>query len=96
MKLKDWLKRVNPLANNEDVLSNGDVHDLIHYLETAELDCENVFRVLDRFAEIEVRREDAALIFPLVREHINECHDCCDEYTALMEVLERAHPLSEN
>ncbi len=96
MKLKDWLKRANPLANKEDALSNGDVHDLIRYLETAELDCENVFRVLDQFAEIEVRKEDAARIFPLVREHINECHDCCDEYTALMEVLERAQPLTDN
>jgi len=96
MKLKDWLKRNNPLGNKSDALSNGDVHDLIRYLENAELDCDNVFKVLDRFAELEIRKEDAALIFPLVREHINECHNCCDEYTALMEVLEHAHPLTDN
>ena len=96
MKLKDWLRRTGLPTQRGAALSNGDVHDLIRYLETAELDCDSVFKVLDQFAEIEIRKEDAARIFPLVREHINECHDCTDEYRALMDVLEHSKPLAEN
>jgi hypothetical protein len=68
-------------------MSDSDVVSLIRYLETHELDCEQVFDALDKYAEIEVKHEDAAHLMPLVREHLNMCQGCCDEYEALLDVL---------
>jgi hypothetical protein len=89
MKLRDWLKQIGRGSQNEpsSSMSDADVVGLIRYLETNELDCEQVFAALDRYAEIEVRHEDAAKLMPLVREHLNMCTDCCDEYEALLDVL---------
>ena len=88
MKLRDWLKQIgrgqNPPAAS---MSDTDVAGLIRYLETHELDCEQVFDALDKYAEIEVHHEDAAQLMPLVREHLNMCQGCCDEYEALLDVL---------
>jgi hypothetical protein len=93
MKLKDLLKqsgRKPAGPNPSGELTDANVRDLIHFLETAELDCEQVFKTLDVYAESEIRHEDAARLMPLVRDHLNMCHDCCDEYEALLDVLANA------
>ena len=90
MKLKDWLKQIGRgtrQGSSAPPMNDADVVGLIRYLETHELDCEQVFEALDRYAEAEVRHEDAAHLMPLMREHLNMCHDCCDEYEALLDVL---------
>jgi len=92
MKLKDWLKQIGRAPKTKRAIppiSDADVVGLIRYLETHELDCEQVFDALDRFAEIEVRHEDAAKLMPLVRDHLDMCRDCCDEHDALLDVLEK-------
>jgi hypothetical protein len=90
MKLRDWLKQLGRGQTTSTGMSDAVMVDLIRYLETAELDCEQVFDVLDEYAEIEVRKEDAAQLMPLVREHLNMCSECCDEYEALLDVLAKA------
>jgi hypothetical protein len=90
MKLKDWLKQLGRGQTPSAEMSDTAMVDLIRYLETAELDCEQVFDALDEYAEIEVRKEDAARLMPLVREHLNMCSECCDEYEALLNVLAKA------
>ena len=94
MKLKDWLKQIG--RGNEKPaappMSDVDVMSLIHYLENCEMDCEQVFNALDQYAEIEVRHEDAAALMPLVRQHLDTCNDCCDEYEALLDVLAKQSP----
>jgi hypothetical protein len=89
MKLRDLLKQIGrgPQNGQNSSMSDTDVMSLIRYLENCELDCEQVFSALDQYAEIEVRHEDAAKLMPLVREHLDMCHDCCDEYEALLDVL---------
>ena len=88
MKLRDWLKQIGRGQSHPTTpMNDTDVVSLIRYLETHELDCEQVFDALDRYAEIEVHHEDAAHLMPLVSEHLNMCNDCCDEYEALLDVL---------
>jgi hypothetical protein len=36
-----------------------------------------------------VGQKDAAQLMPLVREHLDVCSDCCEEYEALLDVLEK-------
>jgi predicted component of type VI protein secretion system len=59
--------------------------------QETEYSCEDVFRLLDRFAESVRRGEDAAKLMPLVQHHLDLCPDCREEFEALMRVL-RAKP----
>ena len=90
MKLKDWLKQLGRGKSTETELPDASILDLIRYIENSELDCEQVFDTLDQYAEIEVRKEDAARLMPLVRAHLDLCSECCDEYEALLDVLAKA------
>jgi uncharacterized protein YdiU (UPF0061 family) len=96
MKLKDWLKQFGRGKSTEQEISDASVLDLIRYLENSELDCEQVFNALDQYAEIEVRKEDAARLMPLVHTHLEMCSECCDEYEALLDVLAKASNAPEN
>ena len=88
MKLRDWLKQIGRgQSQSATPMKDADVVSLVRYLENCELDCGQVFDALDQYAEIEVRHEDAAKLMPLVREHLNMCTGCCDEYEALLDVL---------
>ncbi len=53
-----------------------------------EMSCEEMFAQLDEFVEREVNSHDAFKIMPLIQEHIDMCPECCDEYEALLDVLE--------
>jgi len=93
MKLKDLLIQAGRKLTGRPPtvkLTDVDVRDLIHYLETMQLNCEQVYDVLDQYAEIEIRHDDAARLMPLVREHLNVCHGCTEEYEALLDVLAKA------
>lgn len=56
--------------------------------EKQELDCDQVFEVLDIYAEAELAKEDAAALLPLVKHHLSMCADCEEEYQALIRILE--------
>ena len=96
MKLKDWLKQFGRGKSAEHELSDASVLDLIRYLENCDEGCEEIFRALDQYAEIEIRKEDAARLMPLVHDHLETCSECCDEYEALLDVLAKASNAPEN
>lgn len=52
-----------------------------------ELACDEVFRVLDEVAEAVQRGEDLTEFAPLVKQHLDLCQDCCEEYEALLRIL---------
>ena len=96
MKLIDWLKQLGKEKSADTELSDATVLDLIRYLENCDMDCEQVFNTLDQYAEIEIRKEDAARLMPLVHTHLEMCPECCDEYEALLDVLAKASNAPEN
>ena len=53
-----------------------------------EIDCEEVYNVVDVYAEAVARGEDPAEILPLVKHHLEMCAPCLEEYEALMRILE--------
>lgn len=95
MRLKDWLTQLGRGKHADAELSDATIAGLIRYLENCEMDCEQVFDTLDQYAEIEIRREDAARLMPLVHDHLETCTDCCDEYEALLEALIKASEAPE-
>ena len=58
-----------------------------------ELDCGEVFAVLDEYAEAMVagNGNDIQEQFALVIHHLELCPDCLEEYEALLTVLQTKH-----
>ena len=60
----------------------------IENIHENESDCEKINRILDQFAELTIRGEDAAQILPVVKAHLKLCQDCQEEYEALLKILQ--------
>jgi hypothetical protein len=58
--------------------------------EQQEISCDEVFAVLDEFAEAVHRGENVLLLMPLVRQHLDICPDCQEEYETLLRMLQPA------
>jgi hypothetical protein len=86
MNIKELIQRVrNRLAPRES-LSNEAVLGFLNVLEHVradELSCKEIYKKLDEYVELEIKKEDAAHIMPLNSEHLDLCPECCDEYDAL-------------
>jgi len=55
--------------------------------DARELGCDQVLQALAEFAEMNQRGEDITQLMPMVRQHLNLCPDCMEEYQALIEAL---------
>jgi hypothetical protein len=52
-----------------------------------ELTCDEVFALIDQFTEMAIRGEDVAGLMPLVKQHLDLCGDCREEYEVLQGIL---------
>jgi hypothetical protein len=50
--------------------------------------CDEVFVVLDQFVEAVHRRENVLLFMPLIRQHLDICPACREEYETLLRMLQ--------
>jgi hypothetical protein len=50
--------------------------------------CEEVFAVLDQFVEAVHRGENVLIFMPLVRQHLDVCPACREEYETLLKMLQ--------
>jgi hypothetical protein len=55
-----------------------------------ELTCGEVFDLLGQYAERSANGEDVAEIMPLVKQHLEMCADCREEFEALLRVLQNS------
>lgn len=55
-----------------------------------EISCDEVYAVLDQFVEAVRRGENPLIFMPLVRQHLDMCPDCREEYEALLRMLQPA------
>jgi hypothetical protein len=53
-----------------------------------EIGCAECFEQMDQFVEIELAGRNAADAMPLVQDHLDRCHDCHEEFGALLAALE--------
>jgi len=60
--------------------------------EAHEISCDDVFAVLDEFVEAVRRGENVLLLMPLVRQHLDMCPDCREEYETLLRMFQPATP----
>ena len=52
-----------------------------------EIGCDECFEQLDRFVEMKLAGKNAAEAMPLVQDHLERCHDCHEEFEALLAAL---------
>jgi hypothetical protein len=92
MNVKELIQRVRNRFKPHEDLSNEAVLGFLRVLEDArkeDLSCEEIYSKLDEYVECEVEQKDAAHIMPLIREHLDICQECCDEYEGLLVVVEK-------
>jgi len=91
MKITDIIQKVRNSISPQEQLSNEAVLGFLRVLENVdkeEISCDELYTKLDEYVDRQVDMKDAARIMPLMREHLNICPECCEEYEALLHVIE--------
>ncbi len=94
MNLKHFFKKVIRRLRGESEFPEEAVVDLMHRLQKThdeELSCDEVFALVDEYAEANQRGEDVTSLKPLILHHLDMCRECDEEYLALLQVLEGNH-----
>ncbi len=55
--------------------------------QETEYSCDDVYRLLDEFTEAVTQGKDVTKLMPLVRQHLEMCPDCREEFEALLRVV---------
>jgi hypothetical protein len=93
MNIKDLIRRIRASLGMKQDMPTDAVLGFLRVLEDVraeELTCDEIFSKLDEYVERQVNKRDAAQLMPLIREHLDICPECCEEYEALLKVIEGA------
>ena len=91
MNIKNIFQRIQNIFKPQAELQDEVIVKFLRILEDVraeDMPCDEMFARLDEFVEAEVQSHDAEKLMPLVREHLDMCHECDEEYEALLDVLE--------
>lgn len=70
---------------------------VLEQVREEDLSCSDMFARLDEFVEAEIKEgKDTSKITPLIHEHLDICSECCDEYDALLSVVQHTKDEKEN
>lgn len=92
MNIRAIIQKIRSSFNHHEELPNEAVAGFLRVLESVreeEVPCDQVYAKIDEYVEREVDKKDAAKLMPLVREHLDLCPECCEEYEALLDILEK-------
>lgn len=92
MNIPDIIKRIRHSLGLQKELPNEAVLGILHVLDNLpdeEITCDDLYARLDEYVEREVDKNDAARIMPVIRQHLDLCPECCEEYEILLEVLSK-------
>ena len=98
MNIQQLIQRIRNSLRFRKELPNEAIVGFLHVLENVreeEVPCDEIYRKLDEYVEREVSQKDAAQLMPLIREHLDMCSECCEEYEALLKVLNEQSDSSE-
>jgi len=91
MNIRDLINRIRASLGLKREPPNEAVLGFLRVLEhvrAEELTCDEIFAALDEYVEREIDQKDAARLMPLIREHLDLCPECCEEYETLLHVIE--------
>jgi len=92
MNIRAIIQKIKKSFHQEEELPNEAVLGFLQVLEHVQEEgcsCDEVFHKIDEYVEREVDQKDAEDLMPLIREHLDLCPDCCEEYEALLDILEK-------
>lgn len=92
MNIRAIIQKIKNSFNHHEELPNEAVLGFLRVLESVREEnapCDQIYAKIDEYVEREVDKKDAAQLMPLVREHLDMCSECCEEYEALLDVLEK-------
>ena len=92
MKIRAIIQKIKNSFNHHEEIPNQAVMGFLRVLESVreeDVPCDEVYARIDQYVELEVDKKDAAELMPLVREHLDMCSECCEEYEALLDILEK-------
>jgi hypothetical protein len=58
----------------------------IYETQEEEISCTDCFHLISRFVELETSGQDAAAELPQMKQHLNQCRPCCEEYETLRDL----------
>ncbi len=91
MNLRDLINSLRAKPTPPEPLSDEAILGFLRILETVdqeEITCDELFEKLDEYVEHEVDEHNAAQIMPIMRDHLDLCQGCCEEYETLLHVVE--------
>lgn len=91
MNIKKLLYQIRNSSSSQPQMTDEVTVKFLRVLEQfkeEELSCGEFYAVLDEFVETEIRGGSAHKLTPLIRDHLDICSECCDEYEALLAVIE--------
>ena len=92
MNIRALIQRIRTSFNHRQEYPNEVVSGFLRVLESVreqEISCDEIYKKIDEYVEREVNKKDAAQLMPLIREHLDICQECCEEYEALLDVLQK-------
>ncbi len=92
MNIRAIIQKIKKGFNHQEELPKEAVLNFMQVLEHAQEEgcsCDEVFTKIDEYVEREVDKRDAEELMPLIREHLDLCPECCEEYEALLAILEK-------
>lgn len=81
---------VSSRSDEKVELESDMLRQLVRGIATTRLDeiaCDECFDRLDCFVESTLAGKNASEAMPLIQDHLNRCHDCRDEFEALLTAL---------
>ena len=93
MNIQELVKRIRNSLRMRKEFPNEAVMGFLRVLEEVraeEISCDEIYSKLDEYVEREVSSKDAAKLMPLIREHLDICSECCEEYEALLNVVDKS------
>jgi len=75
----------------EQVVNSQAVKQLMKMLELTsveEYSCEETFALLDEYIDLALSCEEAEMLMPLVKRHLELCVDCQDEFEVLLRAIQ--------
>jgi len=92
MNLRELIQRIKNSFIPHEELPNEAVLGFLRLLEETheeELSCDEIYIKLDEYVQREVDKKDAAKLMPLIRDHLDTCPDCHEEFEVLLDVIEK-------
>ena len=96
-EMDESMKQQSPAGENpktanssQPMLTEKSIVDLMQRLLSTREDaysCEEAYALLEEYVELVASNEEAALLMPLVKNHVDMCPDCTEHLNILLNIL---------